>query len=388
MNALPPDHSSNQPIPSIGIEEEYQLVDPITGLLVPNCKEVMRDLVQSRSHAESDADIQHELHLNQIEMASDVCETLDQVHESLVATRTRLNEAALHNGSALVAAGTHPMTLPDDPVMTPGERYESMAAQYQQLARELFIFGCHVHVSMPQRKLGSDVMNRCRRWLPLLQALTANSPYWDGQDTGYASYRRELWMQWPVAGPPPHLGSWHEHQDCVRDLIQCGAIADESFVYWDIRLPTKVDTIEFRCADVLTSIDHAVGYAGLVRAIVMQATEDVQQQRPYVPPRAEVLRYAMWQAARYGVRDELIDPERLDRVSAGVLVQRLLDQIGESLHRTGDRERVESFLSDVIDNGSGADRQRRLVLPLEEPADLRLLALQMIAETRASESKV
>lgn len=375
-------------IPSIGIEEEYQLVDPITGVLVPNCKEVMRDLKQSHTEFDGRADIQHELHLNQIEMASDVCKTLDDVHESLVATRTRLNEAAIQNGSALVAAGTHPMQLPNDPAMTPGDRYESMAVRYQQLARELFIFGCHVHVSMPNRKLGSDVMNRCRRWLPLLQALSANSPYWDGQDTGYASYRRELWMQWPVAGPPPHLDSWHQHQDCVRDLIQCGAIADESFVYWDIRLPTKVDTIEFRCADVLTSIDHAVGYAGLVRAIVMQATENALRQRPYLPPRAEVLRYSMWQAARYGVRDELVDPERLDRVSTGALVQRLLDEIDGSLQRTGDREWVESFLNDVVQNGNGADRQRSLVLPLDEPGDLHLLAIQMITETHSIQSKV
>lgn len=366
-------------IPSVGIEEEYQLVDPISGVLVPHCKYVMRSLSTKPSDPDDHSAIQHELHLSQIEMASDVCQTLDEVRDRVQHTRRMLGDAAAKTGGALAAAGTHPMRLPEVSSVTPGTRYETIAARFQHLARELLIFGCHVHVSMPNRELGVAVMNRSRRWLPLLQAITANSPYWDEQDTGYASYRRELWMQWPLAGPPPHFDSLSAYQSCARDLIRCGVIDDESYLFWDIRLPTKVPTIEFRCADVLTSIDHAVGYVGLVRALVVQSTEDAQNQTPFTPPRSEVMRFAMWQAARYGVSEQLVDPATLERIDAAAMIECMIDQIQPALEHTGDREIVEKFVGDVVQNGCGADRQRRSFHPSE---DLREIVLDVVKRTQ------
>lgn len=348
----------NPKIPTIGVEEEYQLVDPATGELLPNCKEVMKTLRQSGHSRSLDSDIQHELHLNQIEMASDVCKSLSEVRQALMATRAILIQAAVENGCELAAAGTNPMPVPEDKTLTPKNRYQSMSDRYQQIARELYIFGCHVHVAMDDRELGLRVMNRCRRWLPLLQAVTANSPYWDGADTGYASFRRELWAQWPMAGPPPHFEDLKDYQSCVSELTNIGAIQDESFIYWDIRLPTKVPTIEFRGADVMSDVDETVGYVGLVRAMVMTAMKEIQQGTTFRPIRSNVMSYALWHSARFGMSDRLIDPATCEKLPASEWIDRVMDEVSDSLDESGEREPVDSFVQQVTREGTGADRQR------------------------------
>jgi len=202
------------------------------------------------------------------------------------------------------------------------------------------------------------VMNQSRRWLPALQALTANSPFWDGADTGYASYRRELWAQWPMAGPPPHFTDLADYHSCMSDLIQAGAIRDESFIYWDIRLPTKVPTIEFRAADVMTFIDETVGYVGLVRAIVMQTAADIQAGLEHKPIRANLLSYAVWHAARYGVAQALIDPLTCETMPAEQHIGRLMRYVEPALEASGDQAIVQAFVDRTLASGCGADRQR------------------------------
>lgn len=346
-------------VPTVGVEEEYQLVDPRSGALIPNCKEVMRTIRRNGGSEEAHSEIQHELHLNQIEMASDVCSSLEEVRDALTQTRRMLIDAARSNETELASAGTNPLPIPTDDALTPKDRYQAMTDRYQQIARDLFIFGCHVHVAMEDRELGIQVMNRCRRWLPILQAITANSPYWDGVDTGYASYRRELWAQWPMAGPPAHFDSLADYQSCVDDLVACGAIKDESFLYWDIRLPTRVPTIEFRAADVMTRVEETVGYVGMIRAIVMLAVSEEEQGKPIVPIRPSVLSYAIWHAARYGMNEQLVDPESREMVSASELLDRLMTAIDPALKATGEARPVEAFANQLIKSGTGADRQRR-----------------------------
>jgi carboxylate-amine ligase len=339
-------------IPAIGVEEEYQLVDPTTGCLLPECNEVMGHL------GHSEADIQHELHLTQIEMASPVCQMLEDVRRSLINTRQMLIQASGKRGLAISALGTNPMPMPDQPDITPKARYNRMTEQYQQLARDLFIFGCHVHVSVPDPSVRLEIMNRSQRWLPALQAMTANSPYWDGMDTGYASYRRELWAQWPLAGPAPHFENEHAYRSTIQAMIDVGAIADESFIYWDLRLPTKIPTLEFRVADVMTEVEHTVAFVGLVRAIVMQCHADVSAGKPHLPIPVPVLRFALWQAARYGLDGNLIDPTVRDALPAHDLLARLLDWCRPALEISGDAAIVAGFLDELRDHGNGAARQR------------------------------
>lgn len=360
-------------IPSVGVEEEYQLVDPESGQLIPKCNDVMRQLGR-----DSGADIQRELHLNQIEMASNVCQTLDEVRENLRRVRKMLIDAAESVGAALVSAGTNPFPLPADETLTPKFRYQAMGQQFQQIARALFIFGCHVHVAMEDKKLGLQVMNQSRRWLPVLQALTANSPFWNGNDTGYASYRREVWVQWPMAGAPPHFIDLADYEACLGELTKSGAIKDESFIYWDIRLSVKVPTIEFRGADVMTSLQQCVGYVGLVRAIVMQASDDVRSGREFPPIRSHLLSFAIWHAARYGVSDDLIDPMTCEKSTATETAARLLEYVRPALLRSGDLDCVEAFVQEVVREGCGADRQR---LTMQTEGDLSAVVRAAVQQT-------
>ncbi|WP_404310455.1 glutamate--cysteine ligase 2 [Neorhodopirellula lusitana] len=361
-------------VPTVGVEEEYQLVDPRSGALIPNCKEVMRTIRRRGGSEDARSEIQHELHLNQIEMASDVCSSLEEVRDALTQTRRMLINAARSNETELASAATNPLPVPDDDALTPKDRYQAMTDRYQQIARDLFIFGCHVHVAMEDRELGIQVMNRCRRWLPILQAISANSPYWNGVDTGYASYRRELWAQWPMAGPPAHFESLADYQRCVDDLVACGAIKDESFLYWDIRLPTRVPTIEFRAADVMTRVEETVGYVGLVRAIVMLAVSDQEHDKPISPVRPSVLSYAIWHAARYGMNDQLVDPVSCEMVAASELLDRLMTALQPALKATGEVRPVEAFANELLKSGTGADRQRRV-------ANLSSVVANVVAET-------
>jgi glutamate---cysteine ligase / carboxylate-amine ligase len=338
---------------SVGVEEEYQLVSPETCELRPDCKRVMKNL-----RVKPGADIQHELHLNQIEMASPVCTTLDEVRSSICDIRGLLIEAAARSGAMLASAGTNPLPLPDDPAMTPNRRYRVMTDRFQQLARDLLIFGCHVHVEMKDQDMGVQVMNRSRRWLPLLQALTANSPYWDGHDTGYASYRRELWAQWPMAGPPPPWDGVEDYKACIADLIKAEAIKDETFLYWDIRLPKKVPTIEYRTADAMSLAEETIAYVGLIRALVMQCVTNTYNQVELKPIRPSLLCFSMWHAARYGVTKSLIDPMQCETIPIQDMANIFLKFITPALEQSGDGDIVTKFVNDAITHGNGAVRQR------------------------------
>lgn len=360
MNPNDTDDLLSQPtVPQLGVEEEYQLVDPSTGRLVPACHEVMAEIRGRSGKQDVESEIVHELHLNQIEMASPVCDTLDDARRNITDTRRVIAAAADQTGVRMMSAATNPLPLPEEDDITKKNRYVAMTERYQQLATDLYIFGCHVHVSMPDRDLGVAVINRCRQWLPLLQTFTANSPYWDGRDTGYDSYRRELWMQWPMAGAPPAFEDAAAYDRCVNQLVDATAINDASNVYWDIRLPDKVPTIEFRAADAMCTIDETIGYTGLVRAMVMAAVEDQRRGVKMPEPNDHVIRYAIWFAARYGVEDRTIDPVAGRPTKLQSRVDELWQWIHPSLDISGDTEIVRQFIDSVLRYGNGAKRQRQ-----------------------------
>lgn len=355
-----------QPL-SVGVEEEYQIVDAATGCLRPDCNSIMAS-IETDTAGVTGAAVQHELHLTQIEMASAICTTLQEVRSQVAEVRGRLIAAARRCGAELVAAGTNPMRPPVDDDLTPNERYRSMRRQYQQIARDFRIFGCHVHVSMADRELGVQVMNHVRPWLPALQALTANSPYWEEEDTGYASYRRELWVQWPMAGPPLPFKDSAELRQCVDSLIKAEAIEDATRIYWDVRLPDRLPTIEFRVMDVMTRIEETVACVGLIRGLVARCIHDVRAGVAAPSLRPELLTAAMWQAARYGLGERLIDPLACRQISATEHLESLLAFVRDPLEAAGDWSEVRGTVQRMIDFGGGAARQRtfRREGPLEQ----------------------
>ena len=339
---------------SFGIEEEHQILDPGSGELR---SEIERLLPMVR--AELGDRVQPELYQAQIETATDVCETLDDARAELVRLRRALLDAAGRLGVTIATAGTHPFSHWRSQRITPKTRYRRLLADYQQVAREQVLFGCHVHVGIPDLESTIQTMNRVRAWLPTILALTANSPFWVGADTGYASYRAQVWRRWPSAGMPPLLSGGAEYEALVSKLVGTGSIRDATKVYWDVRPSTRYPTLEFRITDACTGVDEVLLVAGLCRALARACCEAAWRDDPPVLPPATLLRAAKWQAARFGLEGQLVDPTTGEVVRVPEMARRLLGHLRPVLEDEGDWEEVCELLGRVLAEGNGAMRQRR-----------------------------
>jgi len=350
---------------TIGVEEEYQIIHPETRELHPR-----QDRVLPRAHEALGDEVQPELQQAQIEMATPVCRTLADARAGIVRERRGVIVAAEREGSRIAAAGTHPFSRPDIQPITPKERYQKLAERYQYLAHELVIFGYHVHVGLDDHEALIPVLNRMRVWLTPLLALSSNSPFWLGADTGYASYRSQLWGRWPMAGPPGLFASRAEYDALVRDLVAIGSIDDATNIYWDARLPEKTRTVEVRVADVCMTVDEAVMIAGLTRALVQTCYQAALRDEPFVAARTELLRTAHWRAARYGLEADLVDVVAGRAVPACQSIDAFLAYVRRALEEQGDWDEVTSLVRDTLGRGSGAARQRAAHARAGRPEDV------------------
>ncbi|MDQ6931761.1 MAG: glutamate--cysteine ligase [Candidatus Eremiobacteraeota bacterium] len=339
---------------SVGVEEEYGLINADTRELMPVAKQV-----RTRAERFLGDDVQHEFKASQIEMATPVCRTLDDVEREIRKARVHLSRAARQLGARLIAAGTHPFSRPDQQPVTPTQRYRDIASTYRELTNEFEIFGCHVHVGVDDPERAIAILDRARSRLVPLIALSANSPYWEGRDTGYASYRTEVWSRWPLSGVPGAFETRRAYEQLVSDLLASGALDDETKIYWDIRPSARFPTIEFRAMDVCATVDEAVAMAGLVRALVDTCAREVVESHPQNPVRYERIRLAHWLAARDGLDGELVDLALNALRPAHDVVRSWVDGLREALRSNGDLERVESTLDRMVHEGNGAQRQRR-----------------------------
>jgi carboxylate-amine ligase len=338
---------------SIGVEEEYQIVDPVTRELRPRAGRVL-----PRAREAVGDEVTNELFLSQIEVGTPVCRTLTDVRTELVRLRKAVIEAARKEGSRIAASGTHPFSHWGGQPITPKPRYWELADDFQQLAREQLICGCHVHVGIADPEAVIQVMNRARAWLAPILALSANSPFWLGVDTGYASYRSNLFGRFPMTGTPHHFDSRAEFDELVASLQSAGVVEDGSFLYWDARPSSHVRTLEFRVADVCMAVDEAVLVAGLTRALARTCHGEWSSRMPYVPVRPELVRAASWRASRFGLEGELIDVRARRSVPARELVRGLLEQLRPRLEEAGDWDEVRELVHRVETLGNGARRQR------------------------------
>ncbi|PWI09964.1 carboxylate--amine ligase [Streptomyces sp. NWU339] len=341
---------------TVGIEEEYLLVDPITGRLAPYAERVRA--AAGLQPFVAGEEIQLEISQAQIEVATPVCATLEEVGGHLLRLRHAVAGAAEKSGSRVMASGTPPFRE-DTPVpITDQTRYKAMQRQAPQLVAEQMVNGMHVHVGVPSRGVGTEVLNRIRVWLPSLTAMAANSPLWEGQDTGFASWRTVVFDRWPVSGIPPRFADAADYDARVRRLLSTGVINDTGQLYWQIRLSESYPTVEVRCLDVQLRTEDAVMLAGLTRALADTALREVESGRPPAEPAPEMMQAAMWQAARHGLNGDLIDPTGRRR-RAGDVVYGLLDHVGPALDAAGDTREVTSLVHRLLQQGTGADRQRQ-----------------------------
>lgn len=346
---------------TVGIEEELFLVDPSTRTPAPRSQQVLKLVAEHRGTAGDDLD--HELFRHQVETKTPPAGSIAELREHVLAGRRFAAGAAAAAGLATIASGTVPLAAGKAQVTT-DERYAAMVETFGEIARHGDTCGMHVHVQVESPEVGVRVIDQATPWLPLVLALSANSPFHAGHDTGYASWRSQSWAQWPSSGPNERFGSLATYREVARRLEQSGAAKDEGMLYFDARLSASFPTVEFRVADVCTDVDDGVLIAALLRATVTRCVAEMQDDADRADGlsatpvwRTDLLRAAKWRAARYGVSERLLDPVTGGLESAPVLLDRFVAILREPLEVAGDLDLVRDGIARVL-AGGGASRQR------------------------------
>ncbi|WP_163509551.1 carboxylate-amine ligase [Fodinicola acaciae] len=348
---------------TVGVEEEFLLVTADGAL------SAMGPAIADNT-AEPDGELQRELARCQVEAASSVCRTAQEVLTALSDMRGRLARAAARRGGRLVATAT-PILPQNSPLeLTPEHRYRRMAEHFGEITQTGSTCGCHVHVRLPDRETGVRIASHLRPWLPLFLALTANSPYTEGRDTGYASWRQVLWSRWPSSGPPPVFGSLDEYEASVAAMLRSGAMLDRGMLYWDVRLSDQHPTIEMRVCDVTAEPVVAAMAAALVRALVARALDDIESGRPPIAVPTEVLRASFWRAARDGLSGSCLTPDGQSLRPAVAQLRDLVTDLAPTLKALGDEDFIDSTLHDVLESGGGAKKQRDAYARRHDLADV------------------
>ncbi len=354
---------------TVGVEEEFLIVDAETRRLRPRAPRIMPAAEQEVGHH-----VAPELQRSQLETGTAVCRTLEEIRAEVIRLRRGLMAAAEANGSRIAAAGTHPFSSWDEEhQLTPKAAYLALERDYQQLTREQLMCGCHVHVGFADREVAIQVLNRVRPLLSPLLALTVNSPFWLGVDTGYGSFRTQMWRRWPTSGLPEPFESRADYEALVATMLATGSIDHEARIYWDVRPSHRFPTLEFRVSDVCLTVDETVMATGLVQALCRTCHAEAVTEAPPPRPRSELVRAAMWRAARYGVEADLVDVLEGRAAPAERVVDSFLSLLRPALEASGDWDEVSALVGRTMAAGTGASRQRQALVRsgrLEDVVDL------------------
>ena len=297
--------------------------------------------------------------MQQLEVDTPPRTNLADLHEDLLAWRRAVASAAEDNGARLVAAGTSP--LPAVTRITSDRRYQRMRERFGVTAEDQLTCGCHVHVRITDDEEGVAVVDRVRPWLPVLLALSANSPFWQGRDSGYASFRSQSWLRWPSAGPTDVFGSAKAYHRVVEDMLATEVLLDQGMVYFDARLSSRYPTVEIRATDVCLDPVDAVLVGALCRGLVETSARSWREGEPPATVPTSVLRLAMWRAGKSGVDGPLLDPRSGRPRPTREVVDSLVDHVGAELEAMGDLPFVEEHVAEVLSRGNGARHQRRVL---------------------------
>ena len=349
---------------SVGVEEELLLVEPDTGRPRAVAGAVLRAAEQEpgpggpgrAAPPGETGDLDFELQLQQVETSTEPCQSLDELDRELLRCRAAAVSAAEQAGVTVAALGTSPVAV--EPRLTGKPRYRQMAEAFGLTAQEQLTCGCHVHVAVSSDEEGVAALDRIQPWLAPLLAVSANSPFWHGTDSSYASFRYQAWGRWPSAGPTGWFGSAQAYQQAVKNMVATGTLLDTGMVYFDARLSQRYPTLEIRIADVCLRAADAVLIAALARALVETEARAWRRGRPARPPRPEVLGLAAWRASRSGLDGALLHPVTFQPVPSAAVLGLLVEHVSEALQDAGDDAAVASLLADVLGRGNGAAFQR------------------------------
>ncbi|MFK0006637.1 glutamate--cysteine ligase [Paenarthrobacter sp. NPDC090520] len=339
---------------TFGVEEELLIADPIDGMPLALASGVL-DIA---AHHEQDdgPSLKSEFKQEQVEVNSRPCTTAEGLRQEIQRGRALADKAARTVGARVAALATPPV-FHATPTLG-NQRYATMGDEFGLIAREQITCGFHVHVSIGSPEEGVAVLDRMRHWLPVLLALSANSPYWMGTDTGFASYRTQIWNRWPTAGPMDVFGSADGYRSVLRELLKTGVPLDEGMIYFDARLSRGQPTVELRIADVCLYAGDALTIAVLARALVETSARQWREGAPPSDVLTSVLRMSNWRASRYGVNEQLIHPGELEPCPAEDAVGALLRHVGPALTETGDLAVARAGVAAILRRGTGERLQR------------------------------
>jgi glutamate---cysteine ligase / carboxylate-amine ligase len=359
---------------TLGVEEEFQIIDPATWELRSHVSELMAASTPSLGEQ-----IKREMHQSIVEVGTRICVDVHDLRQQMYRLRAELTGNAERIGLCVAAAGTHPTANWVDQVISPGERYEHLVEELQQLARSLLIFGLHVHVGMPDRQTTIDIMNAARYFLPHLLALSTSSPFWMGRDTGLKSYRTAIFRRFPRTGVPDHFGSWSEYDNYLHLLVDLHCVDDGKKIWWDLRPHPTFGTLEFRVCDVPTKVEETIALAALVQAIVVKLYKLYTKNMGFRLYRRALIEENKWRAARWGIEGKLIDFGKRAEVPMRDLALELLEFVDDVVDELGSRQAVE-YVHTILEQGTSADRQLRVY---RETGDLSAVVQHLVSETRA-----
>jgi carboxylate-amine ligase len=357
---------------TLGIEEEYQIIDPHTRELTSYITEILQE------DSVVLGEIKPELHQSMVEIGTSICHSPAEVRAELVRLRRTVMELAARRGLVIAAAGTHPFSSWIDQEITPLERYIGVKEDLQELAQSLLIFGTHVHIGVEDPEFRIDAMNVCRYFLPHVLALSTSSPFWMGRNTGLKSYRSVVFRSFPRTGIPRTFTSWADYESFVDVMVATRSIPDASKLWWDVRPHHKFPTIEFRVCDVCTRVDEAVAVGAIFQAIIAKLwrlRRDNITFRQYAP---SLIEENKWRATRYGLDGQLLDLGREEQLPARHLITEMLEWfLADVIDELGSRRELEQAFR-ILREGTSADRQLAVY---RETGDLKAVVDLLVRET-------
>jgi carboxylate-amine ligase len=358
---------------TLGIEEEFQTIDPQTRELRSHMAKIVEGgqvILRER--------IKQEMHQAVVEMISNVCENIEQARQEVTFLRKMLLDLAAKQNLHIAAAATHPFSDWQHQLITHDDRYDKLIDDMRDVARSNLIFGLHVHVGIPDREEGIRIMNTARYFLPHIYALSTNSPFWCGRNTGFKSYRSKVFDKFPRTGIPDFFENAATYDNYVNLLIKTGCIDNGKKIWWDIRLHPFYPTVEFRICDIPMRVDETICLAALMQAIVAKIYKLHRQNLSFRPYRRILISENKWRAARYGIKGKLIDFGREMEVPYESLAQELLEFVDDVVDELGSRKEVE-YINEILKMGSGADRQLEVY---EKTQSLQAVVDYIVSETK------
>src|SRR5207344_2748433 len=339
---------------TLGIEEEYMVIDPVSRELKSHEQKIVLEgqkMIRDKVKAE--------MHQAVVEVGTDICTDINEAYQDVSTLRKTISQIAADQGLWVGASGTHPFSHWESQLITEHARYNEIVNELQEAARSNLIFGLHVHVGMETRDMAIHIANSARYFLPHIYALSTNSPFWEGRNTGFKSFRTKVFDKFPRTGLPDYFNDWDDFKNYVNLLIRTNCIDNAKKIWWDVRVHPFFDTIEFRICDVPMLVEETIAITAVLQALVAKLYKLRLQNMSFIVYNRALINENKWRASRYGIDGKLIDFGKQAEVDTRLLIHELLEFIDDVVDDLGSRKAIGS-VNKILEQGTGADRQLKV----------------------------